>query len=110
MSPEQIAKLNAQAVRLRHKIFGTQVAYTRGDEALIRRFSACVSGSTALRELQDAGFLQQHQCTIRFPRTALAGAPLLGDRVTIRGREYVVNEVIDNPADPEWKLGLGVDA
>ena len=95
------AAFNLRAVGARMALFGTTLTYNGVS------VTGCVSGITSKKQLEEGGFKFYHQCMIRVPRSSVA-AFAVGDRITDArtGKAYRIQEVVDHPTNPEWKLGV----
>lgn len=71
-------------------------------------FDAVVSDVSTGRELGVGGFQQQHDLSARLPREDDAARPNPGEtlRLLRNGRDYRIDEVIEDPAGVEWVVGL----
>jgi hypothetical protein len=91
---------NRRAAIARVSLFGSKLTH-QGSTII-----GCVSGISSKKQLEEGGFKLYHQCVIRVPRGTLAFS--LGDRITDQrtGKDYRIQEIVDHPTNPEWKLGV----
>lgn len=83
------------------------IKYWRANGNTIHEISAVISGVVSTRELTDGGFKNEALAICRILRTAIDFRPALGDKITYGDNvQQLVNEVVDNPINPEWRIGL----
>lgn len=102
MTPESIQRFARQRVALQNRCYGQWITYEGVAQKLV------LSDVSSQRELEEAGFRLQHDATLRVPVVAGKSAPQLGAKITRQrdGRQYRINEVIDDPIEAEWVAGL----
>lgn len=117
MNHAQLTRFGARVAKARAKIFGGEkaklVLITTGSPA--RRIPV-VCAPPSIRDnaqLREAGFTKEVDAVVRVPRYQIpldAGDPQKGWRLQVgepgAHRLMMVDDIVDNPASPEWVLGL----
>lgn len=118
MNAGQLQKFGARVARKKEKVFAgaeTQpiTIITLGEPAHKFTVTAAPPASRDNAQLREAGFVKEVDATLRVRRDQIpapAGAPEKGWRVQVgkdgSQRIYIVDDIVDNPASPEWVMGL----
>ena len=67
---------------------------------------ACHSAVRNRKDLRDGGFEMSHDFIARLRRSEVFFTPCEEALFSIRGRTYIISEVVDNELSGEWKFGL----
>lgn len=115
MTGSQISDFALQAARSRRQAFGRPIVYHRTLAKCVvdkaqdgSPLQGCLAGIHDQQTFKDGGFLHSHTSICRIQREDINFTPILGDLITLPGESspLLVNEVVNHPINPEWRLGL----
>lgn len=102
MNRAELDRFNRQAASNRNELFGTLAAYDGGTA-----FRIAISGFRSGKQLEDGGFQFEHDAVGRAERWPGLFFEL-GKKIFVphTGKTYRIDEIVDHPINPEWRLGL----
>ena len=97
---EQVGGFNARRLTVQYDAFGTTATF-RGAS-----LSVCHSSVRSRKQLEDGGFLREHDSLVRVKKASLGSTPLPMERITLGTKLFIVREVVDHPQSGEWLMGI----
>jgi len=115
-SPQQQA-LALHSAKERLRLYGVEIWYDSKANNQAYKVKAIIAGVSNKKQLEDGGFLYEHDSICRVMRVVrgdngldapLPFTPTLSDTIVYPpgSPPMRVNEVVNNILNPEWKLGL----
>ena len=109
MTAQNLQGFATQAARGRGGLWGQPCTYTApSSSAAPMRIIAAFAAIRTQQDLQKGGWNVEINATIRVLRSITAFVPAYAGVVTLTGTgaRYEIAEIQDNPASPEWLIGL----
>lgn len=102
MNRAELDRFSRRAASQRTSLFSTRATYNGGEP-----FNLSLTGVRSTKMLVEGGFEMTHDAIARVERWPGISFSL-GKKITIfhTGKEYRIDEILDHPLNPEWRLGL----